>query len=554
MTNGLRIFLVGFSGTGKSAVGRRVARLLGWEFADADELIVKRAGVVVEQIFVDEGEAGFRKRERDVIAELAARERVVVSVGGGAMVQDECRADMLNSGLVVAMEARPETIFARLTASVGEAEGPEGMVRPMLAADSDPMERIESLKRDRQWAYALSHYTMSTDYMSVERVAHEVLQTWRRFGRPTTWLADPLLAATVTVDSGAYPVYVGWDIIESELGDRLLAAGITGRAFIICDANVVHPYGRAAQRSAHKAGIEVGLFTFPAGEVSKVLATAAAIYQWLAERRVERWDAIIAVGGGVVGDVAGFVAATYLRGIKLVQVPTSMTAMVDSSIGGKTAIDLPLAKNLVGAFYHPELVLTDTAALATLPKRALLEGWAEAIKTGFALDEGLVETFETQAEALLTLDRELTVDTVARTAAVKARIVTEDERETSGLRSLLNYGHTIGHGLEAAAGYDVYLHGEGVAIGMCGAAMIGMAHGVTPPDLVERQAELIRRFGLPDRYQGVEPDAILEAMNHDKKVSAGQMAWALLDGVGRSSLYRDVPWELAAQVVRDLRD
>jgi len=515
MTNGLRIFLVGFSGTGKSAVGRRVARLLGWEFADTDELIVERAGVVVEQIFVDEGEAGFRKRERDVIAELAARERVVVSVGGGAMVQDECRADMLNNGLVVVMEARPETIFARLTASVGEAEGPEGMVRPMLAADGDPMERIESLKRDRQWAYALSHYTMSTDYMSVEQVAHEVLQTWRRFGRPATWLADPMLAATVTVDSGAYPVYVGWDIIESELGDRLLAAGIAGRAFIICDANVVHPYGRAAQRSAHKAGIEVGLFTFPAGEASKML---------------------------------------YLRGIKLVQVPTSMTAMVDSSIGGKTAIDLPLAKNLVGAFYHPELVLTDTAALVTLPKRALLEGWAEAIKTGFALDEGLVETFETQAEALLTLDRELTVDTVARTAAVKARIVTEDERETSGLRSLLNYGHTIGHGLEAAAGYDVYLHGEGVAIGMRGAAMIGMAHGVTPPELVERQAELIRRFGLPDRYQGVEPDAILEAMSHDKKVSAGQMAWALLDGVGRSSLYRDVPWELAAQVVRDLRD
>ena len=194
------------------------ARTLTPDTRAVEELIVERAGVVVEQIFADEGEIGFRKRERDVIAELAARERVVASVGGGAMVQDECRADMLNSGLVVAMEARPETIFARLTASVGEAEGPEGMVRPMLTVGGDPMERIESLKRDRQWAYALSHYTMSTDYMSVEQVAHEVLQTWRRFGRPATWLADPLLAATVTVDSGAYPVYVGWDILENELG------------------------------------------------------------------------------------------------------------------------------------------------------------------------------------------------------------------------------------------------------------------------------------------------------------------------------------------------
>ena len=554
MAHGTRIFLVGFSGTGKSAVGRRVARLLGWDFADADELIVERAGVVVEQIFTDEGEAGFRQRERNIIVELAARDHVVVSVGGGAMVQEECRSAMLGSGLVVAMEARPETIFARLTASVGEAEGAEGMVRPMLAADGDPMERIETLKRERQWAYALSHYTMSTDYMSVEQVALEVLQTWRRFGRPGTWLADPLLAATVTVSTGAYPVYVGWDIIERELGDRLLAAGINGRAFIICDSNVVHPYGRAAQRSLHKAGIEVGLFTFPAGESSKMLATAAVIYQWLAERRVERRDAIVAVGGGVVGDVAGFVAATYLRGIKLVQVPTSMTAMVDSAIGGKTAVDLPQAKNLVGAFYHPELVLTDASALVTLPKRVLLEGWAEALKTGFALDAGLVEMYENEAEALLALDPDLMVDTIARNAAVKARIVTEDERETSGSRALLNYGHTIGHGLEAAAGFDVYLHGEGVAIGMRGAAMIGMAQGVTPPELVERQAALIRRFGLPDRYQDVDPADILEAMTHDKKISAGTMEWALLDGVGRSSMYRDVPWELAAQVVRDLRE
>jgi 3-dehydroquinate synthase len=554
MANGARIFLVGFSGTGKSAVGRRVARMLGWDFADADELIVERAGVVVEKIFADEGEAGFRQRERNIIVELAARERVVVSVGGGAMVQDECRSAMLDSSLVVAMEARPETIFARLTASVGEAEGAEGMVRPMLAADGDPMERIEMLKRDRQWAYALAHYTMSTDYMSVEQVAHEVLQTWRRFGRPATWLADPLLAATVTVDSGAYPIYVGGGIIEKELGDRLLAAGISGRAFIICDSNVVHPYGRAAQRSINKAGIEVGLFTFPAGESSKMLATAAAIYQWLAERRVERRDMIVAVGGGVVGDVAGFVAATFLRGIKLVQVPTSMTAMVDSAIGGKTAVDLPQAKNLVGAFYHPELVLADAAALDTLPKRVLMEGWAEAIKTGFALDASLVETYETQTDALLALDRDLIVETIARNAAVKARIVTEDERETSGLRSLLNYGHTIGHGLEVAAGFDAYLHGEGVAIGMRGAAMIGMAMGVTPPELVERQAALLRRFGLPDSYRGAGPDAILEAMTHDKKAVAGKIAWVLLDEVGRSSMHSDVPWELAAQVVRDLRE
>ncbi|MDA0799112.1 MAG: 3-dehydroquinate synthase [Chloroflexi bacterium] len=553
MTTGSRIFLVGFSGTGKSAVGRRVARLLGWDFVDQDEYIVERSGMAVEQIFAGEGEDGFRRREREAITELAARDKVVVSGGGGVMLQEACRSTMLDAGLVVALEARPETIFARLTAAVGEP-GAEGMVRPMLDADGDPMERIESLKRERQWAYALAEWTVSTDGLSVEQAAHEVVRAWRRVGRASTLQGDPLLAATVTVETGIYPVLVGWDILESQLGPRLRDAGVTGRAFIICDSNVVHPYGRAAQRSIHKAGLEVGLFIIPAGEASKTLETAGVIYQWLAEQRVERRDAIVAVGGGVVGDLAGFIAATYLRGIKLVQVPTSLTAMVDSSIGGKTAVDLPAAKNLVGAFYHPEFVLTDASALATLPARALQEGWAEALKHGLALDADLVDIYESKADQLLALEPELTAEVVARNAAVKARIVTEDERETSGLRMLLNYGHTMGHGVEAAAGYDTYLHGEAVAVGMTGAARLGMAFGVTPAELVERQALLLRRFGLPESYTGVEPEAILEAMSRDKKVSAGQVSWIFLESIGRAGVHRGVPQDLIAQTVRTLRD
>jgi len=350
-----------------------------------------------------------------------------------------------------------------------------------------------------------------------------------------------------------YPVLVGWDILESQLGPRMVAAGLTGRAFVICDSNLTATYGRAAQRSIHKAGLEVGMFIFPAGEASKSLDTAAVIYQWLAERRVERRDCIVAVGGGVTGDLAGFVAATYLRGIKLVQVPTSLTAMVDSSIGGKTAVDLPAAKNLVGAFYHPELVLTDASALKTLPRRELAEGWAEALKHGLALDAALVETYESKADDLLALEPGLTAEVVARNAAVKARIVTEDERETSGLRSLLNYGHTIGHGVEAAAGYGAYLHGEAVAIGMTGAARLGMAMGVTPADLVERQAALLRRFNLPESYANVALDAVLEAMSRDKKVAAGQLSWVFLEGVGRSAVHRGVPMDLVTQTVRELR-
>ena len=337
----------------------------------------------------------------------------------------------------------------------------------MLQSD-DPLGRIESLKRERQWAYARAHWTVHTDDLTIEQAAHEVVRAWRRLGAPSAWEDDADFAATVRLEQGAYPVFVGWDTLEEQLGRRLVQTGFSGRAFIVCDSNVVHPYGRAAQRSLHAAGIEMGMFTFPAGEASKSLSTATVIYEWLAERKAERRDIIVAVGGGVVGDLAGYVAATFLRGIRLVQAPTSLTAMVDSSVGGKTGVDLPVAKNMVGAFHHPALVLTDVSALRTLPDRALREGWAEAVKHGLALEAGLVDLYEEHADALLSLDPELTTRAIAWNAAVKARIVSADERETSGLRQLLNYGHTIGHGIEAAAGYDAYLHGEAVAIGMTG--------------------------------------------------------------------------------------
>ena len=553
MTDGNRIFLIGFSGTGKSAVGRSVARLLGWAFADADELIVERADKSIDRIFADDGEPAFRRLERDIIVEMTTRERVVISTGAGSVMHDDSLGTMLASGLVVALEAHPETIYKRLS-SIAEEDGAEAMVRPMLRSggSDDPLGRIESLKRERQWAYARAHWTVTTDAMSAEQAAHEVVRAWRKLGAAQTWRDDPDLAATVTVEQGAYPVFVGWGTLERQLGQRLAESGFTGRAHIICDTNVVHPYGRAAQRSLHAADIEMGLFTFPAGEASKSLETATVLYEWLAEHRVERGDVIIAVGGGVVGDLAGYVAATFLRGIKLVQVPTSLTAMVDSSIGGKTAVDLPVAKNMVGAFHHPMMVLADVSALTTLPERALREGWAEAIKHGFALEAPLVDFYEQHAEALLSLDPELTTEAVARNAAVKARIVTADERETSGRRMLLNYGHTIGHGVEAAAGYDAYLHGEAVAIGMTGAARLGMMEGVTSAEIVEHQASLIARFGLPSSYAGVAPEAIIQAMSRDKKTTAGQVSWVFLEEVGRAVTRKGVPVERVAEVVREL--
>ncbi|MFQ5860487.1 MAG: 3-dehydroquinate synthase, partial [Dehalococcoidia bacterium] len=285
---------------------------------------------------------------------------------------------------------------------------------------------------------------------------------------------------------------------------------------------------------------------------SKSLEMARCIYEWLAERKAERGQAILALGGGVVGDLAGFVAATYLRGIPLVQLPTSLAAMVDAAIGGKVAVNLPAGKNLVGAFYQPRLVLADLETLSTLPRRELAEGWAEAIKAGLILDADLFDTMERHAEGLLALERGSTSEVIRRSMAIKARIVTQDEWETSGRRILLNYGHTIGHALEAATGYQQYLHGEAVSVGMMGAALLSQRLGLISAQVVQRQRQLLERFGLPLRCPGVAPRSILRAMTLDKKVRGGALQWVVLEDVGRAVVRRRVPTALVREVVHSL--
>ena len=328
--------------------------------------------------------------------------------------------------------------------------------------------------------------------------------------------------------------------------------GVQGAAYIITDDNVMNPYGRRVQRSLEAAGVPTHCFVIPSGESSKSFELAQAIYGWLAERRAERGHTIVSVGGGVPGDLGGFVAATYLRGMAFVQVPTSMAAMVDASIGGKVAINLPAAKNLVGAFYQPKGVFADASALSTLGKRELAEGWAEAIKHGFILDAELVDVFEEHAEALMEVDPEISADIIRRSMAIKADVVSQDERETLGIRILLNYGHTIGHALEASTEYGRFLHGEGVSVGMMGAARMAAEMGLMPASIVDRQQRLLERFSLPISAPGVPAEDVLTAMSLDKKVQSGTNRWVMLEDVGRSVVRQDVPWELVERTVREL--
>ncbi len=364
-------------------------------------------------------------------------------------------------------------------------------------------------------------------------------------------MTDHDLAATVHHSGGSYPVVAGWGLLDN-VGDRLGEMGFDRAAYVITDSRVMNPYGRQVQRSLEQSGIPAHCFVIPAGESSKSFQQAQAIYDWLVGLRAERSHPIVAVGGGVVGDLAGFVAATYLRGVPFVQVPTSMAAMVDASIGGKTAVNLPQAKNMVGAFYQPKGVFADVQTLSTLGKRELAEGWAEAIKHGLITDAGLVDVFEEHAEDLMAVEPEISTHVIRRSMAIKAEVVSQDERETLGVRILLNYGHTIGHALEASTEYGRFLHGEGVSIGMMGAAQIARGIGMLDQGVVDRQERLLRRFGLPITAAGVPVDDILRAMSLDKKTEGGSNRWVLLERVGEAVVRQDVPRDLVEETVRGL--
>ena len=518
---------------------------------DTDDEIVASRGMAIEDIFSRYGEEEFRRIERRTLERVARADKQVVSTGGGIVMDERNRAVMEASGVVVLLEARPETILRRLTEQ--QVQEDDAAARPMLEAD-DLSERVHSLKALRQFNYTLAHWTVHTDFLTPADAASEVVRGFEmvnaRLQRQTASHGSPDLAATVRTSSGDYPLWVGWDIIE-ELGERVRGMMDPPVAYIISDNNV-QQQARRAQRAMESEGIPTHLFFIPPGEQSKSLETAQHIYHWLASLKAERGHLILAVGGGVVGDLAGFVAATYLRGIPYAQVPTSLLAMMDSAIGGKTAVDLPLGKNLVGAFYQPRFVLADVSTLQTLDPRALASGWAEAIKHGLIIDEDLLNTFESLPEEIQSLQPEVATDVIRRSMAVKANVVSQDEKETLGIRVLLNYGHTIGHAIEAATGYDSYLHGEAVSVGMMGAANIGRLMGMTSHSEVERQRSILTAYGLPLNARGVDPEAVSEAMLSDKKVASGSIRWVLLDGIGNATTRNDVPSDMVQSVLNDL--
>jgi shikimate kinase / 3-dehydroquinate synthase len=553
MTAMHNIFLIGLSGSGKSTVGRTLAHKLNKPFFDLDALIEREFGEGAESIsaiFTRYGEEYFRSCESRVLAQIAqAEENAVIATGGGIVTKAENRSLMRTRGVCVYLLVDAETALERLNIQSADrlekGEAPE--IRPLLAG-SDPLKALQRLLGDRTKWYEDAHFSCLTVNKSAERVAQEIIAMFISSGELVEG-SHNLFVRHVNVGIG-YNVVVDWGGL-GRLGQNLKMLGLPPRVFLITDSNIRNLYASTIMGALQFSGFDPQLYTISAGEASKSQRQLGAIYDWLIENRAERGEAIIALGGGVVGDLAGYVAATYLRGVPLVQVPTSLLAQVDAAIGGKTGINHPSGKNLIGAFYHPRLVLVDPATLLTLPIRERTEGWAEVVKYGIILDTKLITQLEENADTLREFTHppaSLLYQIVTRCIALKVTVIEEDERE-EGRRIILNYGHTVGHALENVAGYGELLHGEAVSLGMVVAATMAYQAGMFPKSGLMRQNKLLKALGLPIAYTGhVKIKDILSAIQLDKKVAHQQIRWVMPRRLGNVTV-TSMPDDLVKNVL-----
>lgn len=524
------LLLTGFMATGKSTVGREVARQAGRPFVDLDDRVEARCGRSVSEIFRDQGEATFRALERDalneVLSELASNPPVV-ALGGGTLLDRGARLDALDRAVLVTLEATPVEIARR---SIGDRE------RPLLQGP-DPAQRAAELLSLRAHCYAESHAKIRTDSRSVSDIAVSVLEVWK---------SD---AIAVAAGDRSYAVEIGTGLLQARLPD---AIGAASRVILISDRTVFALHGaRALTALTPRSSVVVEL---EPGEENKHIASVETIWTRALEAGADRKSVVIALGGGVVSDIAGFAASTYMRGIPWVGIPTTLLAMVDASVGGKTGVDLSDVKNAVGAFWQPQRVLCDVELLATEGRRGFRSALAEVVKTALIGDPDLLDLLEEEAPKLIggnVAQLGIHEELVRRSIRVKASIVSRDERE-SGLRALLNLGHTIGHALEAVAGLGRLTHGEAISLGLVAALRIGVRLGLTPEPLATRTEHLLGALGLPTDLS-LEPmsDAV-RLIAHDKKRSGQNLRFIVARAAGSVEAL-DVPLDRLTELALALK-
>jgi 3-dehydroquinate synthetase/shikimate kinase len=550
------IYLVGFSGTGKSTVAQLVAAQLGWHVYDLDRVIAERAGMTIPVIFQREGEVGFRQRESEALQEVSVAGGFVVATGGGTAMRPENRRVMTSRGWIVALEGRPETLNERIRVQLSKAE-PEA-IRPMLDAVY-PLEQVRALKHSRQSVYALADWTVHTDRLTPGQVAAEVIRARDLLDQTSEPLASadvpanpirhslsPETPPPIVVAAGPWPyqAVVGWDHLPALGAQVSRVLPHAHKVAVLTDAATWQRLAERLRSSLEAAGFQLYVREVDADEPAKTWEQASGLYDWLLEQRVRREDVVLVAGGGAVDDLGSFVASTYMRGVALVKVPTSLEGMVDTAIGGKSALNHKQARNLVGTFYHPRLVWIDASLLREEPVRQRRAAFAEVVKYGMlehslmpggAMPTSLLEQLEAQVPDLVGLDRAVLLPVITRCAALKAQIVAADERDVGHLRILLNYGHTVGYALESTTRYSL-LHGEAVAIGMVVEARLSRIVGLSGPDLEVRQHDLLARFGLPTKLPPVDVSMLIAHIQRDKKVFGDVPRWILPSGPYRATV------------------
>ncbi len=525
----MNITLVGFMGTGKSIVGKHLAKRLKMGYIDLDEIIEKKENRPISQIFTQEGEEYFRRIENQVTEELSKLEGYVISTGGGVVLEEENVKFLRKKGVIVCLKAAPEIIWERTK---------NNQERPLLEGFSDKKKRIKELLKERTPFYNQADIIIDTSSCLVSQTVERIVKI--------------LTPEKLWVELGKrrYPVFIGSSIDnvgkiaqDSKLGEKIL---------IVSDANVFPLYGKRVQDSLEKEGYRVLVFQISPGEKYKSLIQARKIYDFCLKNKLDRTSSILALGGGVVGDLAGFVAATFLRGVNFLIIPTTLLSQVDSGVGGKVGVDLPQGKNLVGAFYQPKFVLIDPFLLKTLSLRRIREGMAEVIKCAIIKNDGFFSYLEENISKVLIKDIRVFKAVINKAIKVKIGVVQEDEREEKGVRQILNLGHTIAHAIETVSKYGRYTHGEAVAIGMMGAAKIGVEMGIFSPDSFLRVKRLLKKAKLPLTGNKLNPQQIVEVLKVDKKMREGRLFFVLPQRIGKVCLRDDVPVNLVRKVVQEL--
>ncbi len=522
------IALIGMPATGKSSVGRQIALVLGLPFVDMDETIQSREDATIAEIFERHGEPHFRAIEEALIAEVTQAPGVVAT-GGGVVEREQNLQALRGWGWLVALIASPEAIARR----VGRADQ-----WPLLKGQV--VENLQKLWARRSSKYLSADLVVDVGHEDVDGVVRKILG----------FLAEREPVASIDVNPGKaqpYRAVVGRGILGL-LGHYAREAGLSGRAGILASPAAARRHGEQICDALQGAGLDPVLIEVPAGESVKTWESAGGLYGRLAREQIDRTGCLVAMGGEEVLDVGGFVAGTYMRGIPVVHVPTTLMAQLDSCIGGKVALNHFRAKNLIGFLHHPRLAVADVAAVGGSGARSMREGFAESVKYGVIADADLFAFLEAHAAELLDESGQRLPELVAWCLRTKARFVEEDE-EGVGRRMLLNYGHTFGHAIEASTGFHRYTHGEAVAIGMTLAARVSAAMGLACESLETRQSALLRRFGLPTDFSGVATSRLVEALWRDKKRQGASLRFVLPNCVGRAEVRGDVPIELVARVL-----